>query len=55
MRYCGRDFTKEEIDWIRRLIEDRPEINRTKISVLLCRQINWFKAYGVRFGLNYYS
>ena len=25
MRYCGRDFTEEELAWIRRIIADRPE------------------------------
>jgi len=46
MRYCGRDFIREEINWIRQLIKDRPGINRTKISVLLCQKINWLKPDG---------
>ena len=46
MRYCGRDFTNEEINWIRQLIKDRPEINRTKISALLCQKTNWLKPDG---------
>ncbi len=46
MRYCGRDFTRAEINWLQQLIKDRPEINRTKISILLCRKINWLKPDG---------
>jgi len=46
MRYCGRDFTKEEISWIQQLIKDRPEVNRKDISVLFCQQFNWLKPDG---------
>lgn len=46
MRYCGRDFTKEEISWIRQLIANRPDVSRKDISVLFCREFNWFKPDG---------
>lgn len=46
MRYSGRDFTDTELDWIRQLISDRPEISRKDLSVLFCRQANWLKADG---------
>jgi|GEM_PF-1744459 len=40
MRYSGRDFTDTELDWIRQLISDRPEISRKDLSVLFCRKAN---------------
>jgi hypothetical protein len=46
MRYSGRDFTDTELDWIRQLISDRPEISRKDLSVLFCRQANWLKPDG---------
>ena len=46
MRYSGRDFTDTELDWIRQLISDRPEISRKDLSVLFCRKANWLKPDG---------
>jgi len=46
MRYCGRDFTIEELSWIRQLIADRPEVSRKDISVLFCQKANWLKPDG---------
>lgn len=46
MRYCGREFTKEEISWVRQLIADRSDISRKDISVLFCREFNWLKPDG---------
>lgn len=46
MRYCGREFTEEELAWIRRLIATRPELSRKDLSVLFCREKNWFKQDG---------
>lgn len=46
MRYCGRDFTKEEFSWIRQLINNRSDISRKDISVLFCREYNWLKPDG---------
>jgi hypothetical protein len=46
MRYCGRDFTEEEISWIQQLIVDRPEISRKDLSVLFCREYKWLKPDG---------
>jgi len=31
-RYCGRDFTLQEMDWIRKLIASHPEVNRSALS-----------------------
>ena len=46
MRYSGRDFTGTELDWIRQLISDRPEISRKDLSVLFCQKANWLKPDG---------
>lgn len=46
MRYCGREFTKEELTWIRQLIATRPEISRKDISVLFCQKASWLKPDG---------
>ena len=46
MRYCGREFTEEEIQWIRRLIEASPGINRTQVSVRFCEHVGWRKPDG---------
>lgn len=46
MRYCGRDFTAEEFDWIRQLIAQRPEISRKDLSVLFCQKYKWLKPDG---------
>lgn len=46
MRYCGREFAKEEISWIRRLIADRSDISRKDISILFCQEFNWLKPDG---------
>jgi len=41
MRYCGREFTEEELAWIRQLMANRPELNRKDLSVLFCQAANW--------------
>ncbi|MFH0782912.1 MAG: DUF4338 domain-containing protein [Pseudomonadota bacterium] len=46
MRYCGREFTEEELAWIRQLIANRPELSRKDLSVLFCRETNWLKPDG---------
>lgn len=46
MRYCGREFTEEELAWIRLLIANRPELNRKDLSVLFCQKANWLKPDG---------
>ncbi len=46
MRYCDREFTKEELIWIRQLVVDKPEISRKDISVLFCQKANWLKPDG---------
>jgi Domain of unknown function (DUF4338) len=46
MRYCGRNFTEEELAWLRRTITDRPEASRKDLSVLFCQTANWLKPDG---------
>jgi hypothetical protein len=46
MRYCGRNFTEEELAWLRRTIADRPEASRKDLSVLFCQTANWLKPDG---------
>ncbi len=31
IRYCGRLFTTEEMDWIRRLMASEPKLNRAQL------------------------
>ena len=46
MRYCGREFTDEEITLIRRLIADNPGITRQRLSGAFCQEVGWRKADG---------
>ena len=46
MRYCGRNFTEEELAWLRRTITDRPEASRKDLSVLFCQTADWLKPDG---------
>jgi len=46
MRYSGRDFTEEEVQWIRDLIESNKGINRARISTRFCEHFGWLKPDG---------
>jgi hypothetical protein len=46
LRYCGRQFTDEEITWIRRLIETTPGISRREVSRRFCQHVGWRKPDG---------
>ena len=46
MRYCGRDFSEEELTFIRTLISDDPSRNRAVLSRLTCSGLNWLKPDG---------
>jgi hypothetical protein len=46
-RYCGRDFSAEEIAAIRRLIAEDPDRTRAELSRLTCRALAWYKPDGV--------
>ena len=45
MRYCGRDFTAEEIDLIGALLTI-PQINRARLSREVCERLNWRRDNG---------
>jgi len=45
-RYCGRDFTEDELTRIRQLIAEDPERSRAKLSQLTCQALDWHKADG---------
>lgn len=46
MRYCGREFTDEEMALIQGLIAGAPGISRQRLSQLFCEQVGWRKADG---------
>lgn len=46
MRYCGREFTQEEIQWIKETLANDPDMTRIKLSVLFCETFNWRKQNG---------
>ena len=45
-RYCGRDFSAAEIDWVRALIAQRPALRRAALSRALCEHLGWRKPDG---------
>ncbi len=45
-RYCGRDFTGEEISWIRDLIAGEPRASRVRLSQLACEGLSWLRPDG---------
>lgn len=45
-RYCGRDFSAEELTAIRSLIADNPSATRADLSRLTCQALRWYKADG---------
>ena len=45
-RYYGRDFTTEEMELLRALIDGPPALNRHALSKEFCRRIGWFKPDG---------
>jgi hypothetical protein len=45
-RYCGREFSLEELKQIRELIQHNPSKNRVTLSRDVCRMLSWYKADG---------
>ena len=45
-RYCGRDFTADEMETIRAIVAKGPGTSRTKISKLVCEALKWYKPDG---------
>jgi hypothetical protein len=46
MRYCGREFSEEELTQIRARICEQPQRTRLDISRLVCRTLHWYKPDG---------
>ena len=45
-RYCGRDFSDQELIAIRQLIKDHPHATRAELSCLSCQSLGWRKPDG---------
>ena len=46
MKYCGRDFTEEEIALIKKIVSRKPEHNRYTLSKIICKNLQWYKHDG---------
>ena len=46
IRYCGRDFSKQELVVIRQLISENPSATRAVLSRLACQALHWYKVDG---------
>lgn len=44
--YCGRPFLREEIELIRNLIGANPQLNRARLSRLVCDKLGWLRPDG---------
>jgi hypothetical protein len=44
VRYCGRDFSDEELHQIRQLIAENPTCHRAQLSRMTCEILRWYKA-----------
>ena len=45
-RYCGRNFSAEELAQIIELIEKNPSKHRLDLSRDVCQMLSWYKADG---------
>lgn len=45
-RYCGRDFTRDEVEQICSLIADHPEYHRVELSRQICDRLDWVRLDG---------
>lgn len=48
VRYCGRLFHDEEIEWIRQLIATEESLGRTALSQRICDELGWLAPGGRR-------
>ena len=46
LRYCGRDFSANDIETIRRLIASNPQRNRAQLSRMVCHELGWRRPDG---------
>lgn len=44
--YCGRQFTLDELQTLRHLIEANPSASRAQLSRQVCALLDWFKPNG---------
>ena len=45
-RYCGRQFTAQELERLRQLMACEPELNRAQLSRRVCEMLGWYKLDG---------
>jgi hypothetical protein len=45
-RYCGRNFTGAEIEWLRGLINSDRGLRRAALSRIFCEKVNWIRPDG---------
>ena len=45
-RYCGREFSPAELDYIGQLLELRPVLGRVALSRRICQDLGWLNALG---------
>lgn len=45
-RYCGRDFSKQDLAFISQLISENPSTTRAELSRLTCKALRWYKIDG---------
>ena len=45
-RYCGKDFSKQDLAFIRQLISENPSTTRAELSRLTCKALRWYKIDG---------
>ena len=43
VRYCGRDFSDEELHQIRQLIAENPTCHRAQLSRMTCQALQWYQ------------
>ncbi|HET7102256.1 MAG TPA: hypothetical protein VFJ52_13970, partial [Terriglobia bacterium] len=44
-RFCGRDFSLSEMQWIQSLVAGS-ELNRAQLARRVCQQLNWVNLAG---------
>ncbi len=45
-RYCGKNWTEEDIERIRTIITSSPSATRSALSRVICQEFNWLKPDG---------
>ncbi|MFQ5893862.1 MAG: hypothetical protein ACE5H5_06070 [Nitrospinota bacterium] len=46
VRYCGRDFSPEDLHTIARIRSQDPQGTRASLSRLICEALGWYKPDG---------